>query len=103
MNEFYYAKFHKENNELTIIEPTKIIKKSEITNLDLKDSLIIGNAKKIAQEIFEKEEQTLNISQTKDEATSFEIALYALKNAENQKSDLTPDYLRAPKISKKKK
>jgi len=96
--DFFYAEYEKQPDLARIEDLYQIFPKEKF--------FLCGSGKKIAAEILEKENYDFEMSQEEDEIEADLIALLALekftKNNEGSKN-LEPIYLRAPRITERKK
>jgi len=96
--DFFYAEYGKQPDLARLEDLHQIFPKEKF--------FLCGSGKKIAAEILEKENYDFEMSQEEDEIEADLIALLALekftKNNEGSKN-LEPIYLRAPRITERKK
>lgn len=96
--DFFYAKYGKQPDLARLEDLHQIFPKEKF--------FLCGSGKKIAAEILEKENYDFEMSQEEDEIEADLIALLALEKFKKNNKDsenLEPIYLRAPRITERKK
>ena len=87
--------------------PPQLAKLNDLLEIFPKENFFLcGSGKKIAAEILKKENQKFEMAEEEDEIEADLIALLAyekFKKGEKNSEDLDPIYLRAPRISERKK
>ena len=105
-NELFFAEFLAQNEEIMQITEPRLISYDELLQiLPKEDFLLCGSGKKIVKDLWIKQQTWHNRNEDNDILESCLIGLLALKKFQHSKSskNLDPLYLRAPRISERKK
>lgn len=107
MDEFFCAEFFSQNQKIEQVTEPRLIRLEELLDIfPNEDFFLCGSGKKIAAEILKKDGKKFQMDEEEDTVEADLIGLLAHEkflNGEKNSDNFDPIYLRAPKISERKK